>query len=75
MENDKKSLEERAKEVAKLWFENKKWNINPFTQYREMNEIINYFKENDYIDTRFGTNKYFSYFEINDKGKNWAFGR
>ena len=69
---EKKSLEDRAKEIAKLLINGKKWDVNPFKQHKEIVEIIDYFEKNEYIELRFPTNKYMARYEFTDKGKEWA---
>jgi len=69
---EKLSLEDKAKQVAKLWISGKKWDINPFKQYEEMKEILGFFKEKEYIELMFATNKYFAYYDFTEKGKEWA---
>ncbi len=66
------SLEEKAKKFARLWTEGKKLDVNPFKEYKLIEAVINYLDEKGYIVLLFPTNKYMAYYDLTDKGKEWA---
>ncbi len=67
-----KSLEEIAKDVARLLVKGKKWDVNPFRDYNLIEAVMNYLDEKKYVELRYPTNKYMARYELTDKGKEWA---
>jgi basic membrane lipoprotein Med (substrate-binding protein (PBP1-ABC) superfamily) len=71
MENEK-SLEEKAKNILKLWVEDEIWNINKFDKYEEIKDIMNYLKDNGYIEIKFPNQPKFKRYESTEKGREWV---